>query len=119
MPRLESSVVYNSPEVHDFAWDLLECASGLRFAEPQRSMLIRAMNRYLQCLAEQHSMPPMKAVKNQCERIQKHAKVLAHLLLLHLTNDSHDNDRQQNLQNAVLDRFPLSCDPESLARQLN
>jgi hypothetical protein len=106
------------PDPPDFNWESLEHASSLTFTEPQRTILIDTMHRYLRYLTFQSTTVPIKDIKQRCERIHKHARALSNLLMLHPTNDSRDNDRQINFHQAVFRLFPYDIDSNTYVRLL-
>jgi hypothetical protein len=117
MPRLFPGGTYMVPDAPDFNWESLEHASGLSFTAPQRAALIAAMHRYLRHLTFQRTGVRMKDVKQQCERIHKHADALVQLLSLHTKNAPSDED-QINLHQAIFSFFPYDIDSNTYVRLL-
>jgi hypothetical protein len=117
MPRTFFGGTFMIPDPPAFNWEPLESASGLTFTESQRTRLIDTMHRYLRHLTIERATVHMKDVKQQCDRIYKHAYALRQLLSLHIKNAPSD-EYQISLHYAVFSLFPHDINSNTYVRLL-
>jgi hypothetical protein len=117
MSKYPFGASYNAPDIPDLDWAVLESVSALTFTEPQRTILIKALHRYLVNRAEYQATSSMKDVQRRLTQIHTHATALKDLLRLHHT-DKSDVDEQMNLLQAVFGQFPIWMDRNTLLHQL-